>query len=87
MGDEVLVVLKVYPEGIDEIGAVHSGIKEVRAGVFRDSKREPLAFGLELIKAAFTIKDKQEGALEALLEEIKAVKGVKDVEVEATTLL
>ncbi len=87
MGDEVLVVLKVYPEGPDEVEAADAGLKEVKAGTLKDSKREPLAFGLELIKAAFTIKDKQEGALEALLEEIKAVEGVKDVEVEATTLL
>ncbi len=86
MGD-VLVILKIYPEGIDEIELVEKGVKGITAGEVKEVKREPIAFGMELIKAGIAIPDKEEGRMEKLEEALKALPGVKEVEVEGMTLL
>lgn len=87
MGSKILVVFKVFPEGPDEVSAVKEGVKAVKAGEFKDLKAEPLAFGLEIIKVAYTIPDKTDGAMEALEQAVRNVKGVNQVEVDAVTLL
>jgi translation elongation factor aEF-1 beta len=86
MGD-VLVIVKVYPEGPEDVEAVEKAVHAVTAGKLRDVRREPVAFGLELIKAGFTIPDKTEGALDNLEKALRGIKGVKDIEIESTTLV
>ncbi len=87
MGSKILVVFKVFPAGPDEVSAVKEGVKAVKAGEFKDMKAEPLAFGLEIIKVAYLIPDKTDGAMEALEQAVRNVKGVNQVEVDAVTLL
>ena len=87
MGSKILVVFKVFPEGPDEVSLVEKGLRGLRQGEFKDLKKEPLAFGLEVIKVAYVIPDKTDGAMEALEGAVKGVKGVNQVEVEAVTLL
>ncbi len=87
MGSKILVVFKVFPEGPDEVSLVDKGLRAVKQGEFKDLKREPLAFGLEVLKVAYVIPDKTDGAMEALEGAVKALKGVNQVEVEAVTLL
>ena len=82
-----LVVVKVYPEGPDEVAQVEAGVKALKSGAVKETRREPIAFGLELIKAGIVIPDKTDGIMEKLEEEIKAIPGVKDLEVEGVTLL
>lgn len=83
----VLVVVKVYPEGPDEAEMVESGVKGIKSGSVKDVKRSPLAFGLDIIRAGILIPDKKEGAMGALEQELRSLRGVKDLEVEGVTLL
>jgi len=83
MGSKILVVFKVFPEGPDEVSAVKAGVKAVKAGEFKDMKAEPLAFGLEIIKVAYIIPDKTDGAMEALEQ---AVRKASEIQSEAVLL-
>ncbi len=52
----------------------------------QDFKIEPLAFGLKKLKIVITTEDKG-GGTDALEEQIKKIKGVVNVQVEAVTLV
>jgi len=86
MGD-ALVIFKIYPEGIDEIEQVEKGVKAITEGDVKEVRREPIAFGLELIKAGIAIPDKEEGRMQKLEDAVRAIPGVKEVEVEGITLI
>jgi len=87
MGSKILVVFKVFPEGPEEVAVVEKGLRALQQGEFKDLKKEPLAFGLVTIKAAYIIPDKVDGAMEKLEAAVRGVKGVNEVEVDAVTLL
>jgi len=59
----------------------------VKSGEAKDVKREPIGFGVEIIKAAILIEEKKEGALEALTKEVNELDSVEEAEVEGMTLL
>jgi len=86
MGDAIVIV-KIYPEDIDSVSIVEQELKKLSVGTIRQIKREPVAFGMELIKAAIIIPDKTDGIMDKLEAAIKALKGVNEVEVEGITLI
>ena len=86
MGD-VMVIFKVFP---DEPGAedkVIEGLNGIKSARVAEIKKEPLAFGMFVVKAGFIIPDKEAGRMQALEDEVKAVGHVNEVEVIGTTLL
>jgi len=82
MGD-VAVSLKIMPESPEtDLEKIKEEIsKKIE---IKDSKIEPLAFGLNALKILIIIPDKES---ESLINEIKSVSGVSDIEVESSTLL
>lgn len=83
----VLVIFKIYPEGPEEVEMVIEGLKTITMGDLKDVQRQPIGFGLDLIRAGFVIPDKTDGLMEKLENEIRTIKGLKEVEVEGSTLL
>ena len=67
MGD-ALVIFRLYPEDIEDVEKIEAGLKELKVGQVREVRREPIAFGLELVKVAIVIPDKVEGMMEKLEE-------------------
>lgn len=82
-----MVVFKVYPEAPEDVERVEKGLREIKAGEFKDLKKEPLAFGMELIRVGYLIPDKTEGVMDALENAVRNVPGVSNAEVEAQTLV
>ena len=82
-----LVIMKIYPVELEDSVKIEELVKGITKGEVKEVKREPIAFGLELVKIAIVIPDKEDDALPNLEEEIKAIPGVKNVEVEGLTLL
>ena len=82
MGD-VAISLKIMPESPDtDLEKIKEEIaKKIE---IKDSKVEPLAFGLNALKILIIIPDK---GSESLINEIKSVNGVSEIEVESSTLL
>ena len=79
----VAVSFKIMPDSPD------TNLEEVRKEIskkieVKDSKIEPLAFGLNTLKILIVVPDKE---LEGIENKIKSVKGVSEVEVESSTLI
>ncbi|MFA6269000.1 MAG: hypothetical protein WCW13_07020 [archaeon] len=81
-----MVVFKVFtdPENLDK---TEKGLREIKEGQFRDLKREPIGFGIEVIRVGYLIPDKVDGAMTALEDAVKKVDGVKEAEVDMLTLI
>ncbi len=88
MGD-ILSVYKVYPEEIDDIEKIQKSLEKGFGEPFKIAKieLEPIAFGLKVIKLGVIFPDKIDGLLDKLEDSIKAIEGVRDIEIEVSTLI
>ena len=84
---KVLTIIKILPETIEvDLKQLLEDIKDKlpENAEFKDSKEEPIAFGLKALKIAVVVPD-AEGGTDILEEIIKSVKGVGQVEIEHAT--
>ena len=79
----IILVAKILPTGTEiNLDDVINSIKEnLKDGIeLKRFEKEPLAFGLEFIKAQFTLDD-AEGQMQSLEDSVKSVQGVSEFEV------
>ncbi len=76
MGD-VIIVLKVLPDGPDKIGSVKEGLEKLNP---QRLEEEPIGFGLSALIFTTMIPD-EGGKQDELEEKIKSIEGVSEIEV------
>ncbi|MBI1973289.1 hypothetical protein HYS54_00605 [Candidatus Micrarchaeota archaeon] len=81
---KAMIVYRVYPQEGYDLAKLVDAIG--RLDKIRGVQREPIAFGLELVKCGFLIDDKLDKP-EEIEQKLRKVDGVKEVETLDVTLI
>lgn len=83
---KIMIIFKVFtdPENLD---AVEKSLRAITVGEFKDLKREPIGFGIEVIRVGYLISDKVEGLMNQLEDAVNKVPLINQAEVEMTTII
>lgn len=84
---KTLVIFKITASDMEKLGQIIQAIPKIKNGEIKDVKRQPIGFGIEVIRAAVLIPEKQDAVLDAVTKELQQIPNVEEVETESMTLL
>lgn len=82
---QTMVILKVFPEAPGDEVEIEEALRKLKIGEVKDVQKEPLAFGMYILRVGVLLPEKKE-PMNELEAEIRAIPKVKDVQVEGMTL-
>ncbi|HIH09334.1 MAG TPA: hypothetical protein HA254_01555 [Candidatus Diapherotrites archaeon] len=87
MPDKTLLIIRINAKDMEKLDECVDQIKTIESGEVKDVRREPIGFGVEIIKAGILIGSKEEALPERVVNEIRALDSVEDAEIVGMTLL
>ncbi|HLC92229.1 MAG TPA: hypothetical protein VJH23_00820 [archaeon] len=87
MPDKTLLIIRINAKDMEKLDETVAAVRGIKAGAVKDVRREPIGFGVEVIKAGVLIDSKDDAAMDRVIAEIAALAEVEDAEVEGMTLL
>lgn len=84
---KAMVIFKIFPESPEAVDKVEKALRKITEGEVKDVRKEPLAFGMYIIRAGILIPDKEDGRMDKLEQAVKKIKGISEIEVEGVTLI
>ncbi|AJF60668.1 MAG: hypothetical protein J4224_02760 [Candidatus Diapherotrites archaeon] len=87
MVGSTFAVFKVIPKDPEKLAETEQDLRQLKNCKVKDVKREPIGFGIEVLKLGVLVPEKDEMAIEDVTSKIKALKTVEDAELEQMTLL
>ena len=79
-----MAIYKIYPEEGYDISKLMEGLQ--KHPKIKSLKKEPVAFGLEVVKIGVLMDDKKDSP-EEIEQEIRKTEGIKEMECEDVTLI
>ncbi len=85
---KALVIFKIFADP-EKIESVEEKLKKVDIEMikFQDIKREPVGFGIEVIRVGYIVPDKIDGLMPKLEEEVGKIEGINQVEMDGVNLI
>ena len=87
MPSKTFLIVKINASDMDRLDETIEAVKGIKNGDVKDVKREPIGFGVEIIKAGITVDSSDEKLVEKVLNELNGLKEVESAELEGMTLL
>ncbi len=87
MPDKTMLIIKIKPKELGQIDAAVAAVRGIKSGQVMDVKKEPIGFGIEVIKAGILVDSKDEGAVDRVTDELSALAEIEEAEIEGMTLL
>ncbi|MBI4210488.1 MAG: elongation factor 1-beta [Candidatus Diapherotrites archaeon] len=87
MPDKTLLIIRINAKDMEKLDETVAAVKGIKSGAVKDVRREPIGFGVEVIKAGILIDSKDESLPDRVISEISALEEVEDAEIEGMTLL
>lgn len=84
---KTFVIFRVNAKDMENLEKTENDIRSCKKGECKDIQRDPIGFGVVVLKAGFLIPEKDDSALENLTKEIESLDSVDSVEVEGMTLV
>ena len=87
MPDKSFIIYKVTPKDMEKIDETEKAVKGITSGDVKDVQRDPIGFGIEMLKVGVIINEKEEDAMDKVTKELEALDSVEEVLQESMTLL
>jgi len=84
---KTIAIYKITVSDMGYLDSVFNAVKTLKIGEVKDVQKIPIGFGIQTIKAAILIPEKQDRVLDEVTDALKKIENVEDVEVENMTLL
>ncbi|MDD4250633.1 MAG: hypothetical protein PHX27_00390 [Candidatus ainarchaeum sp.] len=83
-----LVIFKIFTDP-QKLDVVEKNLKNIKIDQikFQDLKREPIGFGIEVIRVGYVLPDKTDGLMPKLEEALSKIDGINQVEMDGVTLI
>ncbi len=84
---KTFIIFKVNAKDMENLEITEKELRACKNGECKDVKRDPIGFGIIVLKAGYLIPEKKDDAIELLTKEIETLPSVESVEVEGMTLV